>query len=120
MRIFKTKDFHKWAKKINLLDQNLKQAIIEINQGQFDANLGGDIYKKRISHKNRSKRDGLRTIIALKLNEKAFFIYGYAKNRKSNITDEEKDTLKDLAKICLNYDEDQIIQAININQLVEI
>lgn len=120
MRIYKTKAFNKWAKKINLIDLTLKQAIDEINRGQFEANLGKNIYKKRIAHKNKSKRNSLRTIIAFKINDKAFFIYGYAKNYKNDITDKEKKLFKKLANNYLAYDNNQIEQALFTNKLTEV
>lgn len=41
MRIFKNKAFNRWAKEIDLSDQELKTAVLEINQGLYEANLGG-------------------------------------------------------------------------------
>ncbi len=48
MRIFKYKTFEKWAKKQGMSNADLKKAITEIQKGLIDANLGGDVYKKRI------------------------------------------------------------------------
>ncbi|MFZ2485630.1 MAG: type II toxin-antitoxin system RelE/ParE family toxin [Candidatus Rickettsiella isopodorum] len=48
--------------------------------------MGGSVYKKRISIGNRGKSSGSRTLVAFKLNNKAFFIYEFAKNKRSNIT----------------------------------
>lgn len=48
MRIFKYKTFEKWAKKQGMNNVDLKKAITEIEKGLIDANLGGDVYKKRI------------------------------------------------------------------------
>ncbi|STX52141.1 Uncharacterized protein conserved in bacteria [Legionella busanensis] len=65
-----------------------------MNKGLFDANLGGNVYKKRIPLDNKGKRGGARTIVAFRFNNKAFFIYSFAKNKKANITDKELKALK--------------------------
>ena len=43
MRIFKNKTFHQWTKEVNISDQQLKTAVDELNQGAFEATLGGSI-----------------------------------------------------------------------------
>ena len=43
-RVFKTKSFTKWMKKCNIHDQDLLAAIIEMDLGLIDADLGGKVY----------------------------------------------------------------------------
>lgn len=43
-----TKQFAKWASKQNLRENELADAISEVQDGNVDANLGGCLYKKRI------------------------------------------------------------------------
>ncbi len=38
----------------------------------------------------QGKRGSYRTLLALKHEERAFFVYGYAKNLKANITTKEQ------------------------------
>jgi hypothetical protein len=120
MRILKTKLFHQWAKKINLLDGNLKQAVAEIQIEQYEASLGGYLYKKRIALDGKGKRRGARTIIAFKRRDKAFFVYGFAKNDKTNINAHEKEVYKNLARILLSYDDGKINYAIRNKELIEV
>ena len=94
MDIFKTKAFDKWAKKERLKNTELIQAINEIEKGLVDADLGSGIYKKRISQNNRGKSAGARSFIAYKAAQKAFFLYGFPKNARSNITEKETQALK--------------------------
>lgn len=49
MRIFKNKAFHRWSKEIGFSNNRLKEAVNEINKGLYEANLGGNIFKKRVS-----------------------------------------------------------------------
>ncbi len=79
MRAFKYKSFVKWAKKQGMSDDDLKKAIAEIQIGLIDANLGGDVYKKRIGIHGKGKRSSHRTIILMKLGDSAIFAHGFTK-----------------------------------------
>ncbi|BBB14841.1 uncharacterized protein RVIR1_03180 [Candidatus Rickettsiella viridis] len=120
MRIFKNKAFSRWVKEQKLTDLSLKKAIQEIGDGLYEANLGGSLFKKRIILGNRGKSSGARTIVAFKLNNSAFFIYGFAKNERSNITLREEHALKALAKVYFSYNEKQINRAIEMGELIEV
>lgn len=120
MRIFMTKAFHVWARKQKLEDKAILSAIKEIEQGLFDANLGGNVYKKRVSLRNCGKRDGARTIIAFKAHKKVFFIYGFTKNQKENITAKEEKALKELTKFYFGCNENQIDESIDTGELIEV
>jgi len=97
MRIFKTRLFSKWARQEGILDDSLRRAICEMDEGLIDANLGSSVYKKRIAVDGRGKRGGVRTLLAYKLEDGAFFIYGFAKNARGNISSKELKALKQLA-----------------------
>ncbi len=64
----------KMAAKEGLTDAVLVTAIEEINAGLVEANLGGEVYKKRIAMPGRGKRGSSRTILAFRQNDKAYFI----------------------------------------------
>ena len=85
MRIFKLKQFARWAKKQGLSDDILKNAIAEIDKGLVDADLGGNIYKKRIAAKGKGKSGGVRTILTYSQANKTFYLYGFEKSDKDNI-----------------------------------
>ena len=97
MLIFKTRWFNKWAIREGISDRILKKSITEMNQGLIDANLGGNVYKKRIGLHGRGKRSSIRTILAFKEGERAFFIYGFARNELGNINEHELKALKTYA-----------------------
>ena len=120
MLIYKNKLFHKWMKTVSLSDSNLVKAVEEMEEGLYEANLGGNIYKKRMSVKGKGKSGGVRTIIAFKVRGKAIFIYGFAKNKRDNITHREEEALKALAKVYFSYSEDQINHAVKIGELIEV
>lgn len=120
MRIFKTRLFAKWARKERLTDKALAQAVEEMERGLVDANLGGNVYKKRISITGKGKSGGTRSILAYKSSDKAFFIFGYAKNVKANISDEDLKLAKDLAKELLNYTMERLDDLVKKGKLYEV
>ncbi len=120
MRILKNKSFHCWSKELDLTDACLIKAVDEMSHGLYEANLGGSVYKKRVAIGNQGKRGGARTIVAFKTQKKVFFIYGFSKNKKENITHKEEEALKSLAKNYFSYSEKQIEQAIKIGEFFEV
>jgi len=120
MLILKNKLFAEWANKLKITDSVLMNVIDDLAHGLYEANLGGHVYKKRLSIGNRGKRGGARTIIAFKVHEKAIFMYGFDKSKKGNITKKEEAALKVLAKNYFSYNEKQIRQAIKAGKLVEV
>ena len=77
-----TKEFSKWSKKQKMADNALSDAIDEIVDGSFEANLGGNLYKKRIPFEGRGKSGSGRTILCLKRDDFAIYVHGFAKNEK--------------------------------------
>ena len=120
MRIFKHRRFHDWAKSEGMLDEMLKQAVEEMRQDLFEGNLGGCLYKKRIALLGKGKRGGYRTLVAFRQNDKAFFIYGFAKNVRENISHPEKMVYKELAKKLLNLEDDVIEKMVHMGSLFEV
>jgi hypothetical protein len=120
MQIFQIKWFAHWASKEGLSSQVLCAAVVEISQGLVDANLGGHVIKKRVALGGRGKSAGVRTLLAFKLSDKAFFMYGFAKNQQSNITDKELKALKLLAAKLLAYNSRQLATAIAAQELYEV
>jgi hypothetical protein len=98
----------------------LFEAVAEISRGLVDANLGGHVVKKRVALGGRGKSGSVRTLLAFKLNDKAFFLYGFAKNQQSNITDKELKALKLLATKLLTYDSRELAIAVKAQELYEI
>lgn len=108
IRIFKTKFFAKWQNKELITNQDLIESVSEMEKGLIDANLGGNIYKKRIAKHGQGKSGSFRTIIAFKIDDRAFFIYGFSKNKKENIKDNELKELKFLSDLLLKYSNEEL------------
>lgn len=120
MRVFKDKAFNRWAKSEKLSDEALRAAIKEMNEGLLDANLGGNVYKKRVAIPGRGKSGGARTLIAFKLEDKVFYMYGFAKNERANISTDELKALKLYAKQLLAYSDIALDKAVKANVLFEV
>lgn len=120
MQIFLTKWFARWAAKEGLPEQALCAAVAEMEQGLIDVHLGGYVVKKRVAVGGRGKSGGLRTILGFKLKDKAFFLYGFAKNQQGNIDDKELQALKLMASELMKYDRKALDQAIRAQELIEV
>ena len=120
MRVFKNKAFSKWATKEGLSDETLLAAVDEIERGLIDTDLGGHVVKKRVALAGRGKSGGVRTLLAYKAGNKAFFVYGFAKNVRANISAEELKALKHLAKELLDYSNKALTEAIKHGALIEV
>ena len=120
MRIFKTKWFVRFVRKENISDAALVEAIARLNDGLVDADLGGGLFKQRVSRHGEGRSGGYRTIIALKTGKVAFFIYGFAKNARDNIDDQDFKLLKTAASKFLKSSELQIENLKDDQEIVEI
>ena len=47
VKIMATTAFSRWMKRAGIRDADLLGAVAEMSRGLIDANLGGDVYKKR-------------------------------------------------------------------------
>lgn len=119
MSIYKTKWFHRWAAKEGLDGAALRAAVVELEQGLADA-LGGYVYKKRVALPGRGKRGGARTLVAFRRGGSAFFVYGYPKNERANISERELDALRLLAKELLGYSAEQLVTAVEVGELFKV
>jgi len=119
-RSFKTKSFSRWMKKAGLRDASLLIAINEMEDGLIDADLGGNVFKKRIAFLGMGKRSGARTIVASKYSGRWFFLFGFAKNERENIGDDELIHLQGAARRLLHLPEADIEKLLLIGELKEL
>jgi len=120
MQVFMTKWFQQWAAREALTDDALLSAVEEIGQGLIDADLGGHLVKKRIGTRGRGKSGSVRTLLAIQLGEKAFFIYGFSKNERANVNEKELKALKLLTSELLGYTYPTLEKALKAGELIEV
>jgi len=120
VRVFKSKHFSRYARKEGIEDTALANAIREIENGLVDGVLGGGLVKKRVAREGGGKSSGYRTLIAFSSGRKSLFLYGFAKNDRDNIGDDELHELRKLSKIFLRLNEAEITSALEIERMEEI
>jgi len=120
LRIFKVKPFTRFAEKENIADDSLCKVIKELEEGKIDAKLGNGLYKQRLARTNQGKSTGYRCIIVYKHDNFAFFLYGFSKSNKENLSPDELTEYKKAAGIFLNISKEQIEAMISSNRLTEI
>ena len=119
-RIFKTRHFTRWMGKTELTDRALCAAVAEMMRGLIDANLGGGIVKKRVGLAGRGKSGGARTLVATNKGSRWFFVFGFEKNERANIGDDELEGLQEIARELLNRSVAQLNVAVSDGALQEI
>ena len=95
-------------------------AIDRAERGLIDADLGGGVIKQRIARANEGRSGGFRSIVLFRSGDKAFFVYGFAKNAKDNIRADELRAFRLLAVQMLAYDADALNSALTSEAIVEI
>src|SRR5208282_1791664 len=66
-------------------------------RGLIDASLGGGVIKQRVARPGQGRRGGYWTLIAFRSSDFAVYIFGFAKNERQNIGDDELENLKLIA-----------------------
>lgn len=96
-RVFKTKTFSRWARKV-VSDAALCQAAGEIELGLFEADLGSGLCKKRIALPGQGKSGSSRTLVAKKHKDAIFFVAGREKSKPgTDFSDQEVEAAKIVA-----------------------
>ncbi|WP_440615942.1 type II toxin-antitoxin system RelE/ParE family toxin [Cysteiniphilum sp. 6C5] len=114
-------EFAKWVKKENITSNDLLSCAVEVIDGLHDGDLGSNCYKKRLGIKGKGKRSGARVILSYRIGDFLIYIYGYAKNAKSNLTPKEQNALKLYSKeILMKLSNDDIHKLLQENNLIEV
>jgi hypothetical protein len=120
LRVFKTRHFQRWMRKTELTDVILCKAVEEMIAGLIDADLGGGVVKKRVGLAGRGKRGGARTLVATNQEGRWFFMFGFEKNDRDNISDDDLAGLQTYAADLLARGETQLNEAVANGALQEI
>jgi len=120
LRIFKNAWFRRLARRQKITDKALREAVTRAEKGNINADLGGHVIKQRIARPGQGKSGGYRTIVIFKKDDKAIFVYGFAKSERENIDKKETDTFKKAAKQLLALSDEQIQKLIENGGLTEV
>jgi hypothetical protein len=117
MAVYKLKKFVKWQLDYDVSNTQLLDTIKEIDEAPKKGNIGKFLYKKRIGLEGIGKSGGHRVIVAAKLHENYFFMYGFQKNEKDNLDIKETKIFKELAKDYISYTNEQLQFAVQYKEL---
>ena len=119
-RIYKLRGFARFQRKERISDASLRKAIDGVEAALIHADLGGGLVKQRLARPGQGKSGGYRTVIAIKRGDRAVFLYGFAKNERSNIDADELEEFRQLARGFLGLTAQQIAALITDNELMEV
>lgn len=119
-RVFKSRNFSRWMRKTALTDDALCTAVSEIENGLIDADLGGGVVKKRVPLPGRGKSGGTRTLVATNRGDRWFFVFGFEKNDRANVSARELEALQAIAADLLKLSSPQLNAHVENEALQEI
>ena len=120
MQTFKTKWLARFARREGIADKNLSEAIERAERGLIDADLGGGLIKQRVARRGQGRSGGYRTVVAYRAQDRAVFLYGFAKNERDNIDDKQLTTLREIVASWFAADDKKIAQALKDGLLIEV
>ena len=120
MRILKTKWFVRFVRRERISDSSLCEAVRRAQRGLVDADLGGGVIKQRVARPGQGRSGGYRVLIAYRPDARAVFLYGFAKSERDNVSDDELETARDVARGWLEANADQLARAIEEGLIQEV
>ena len=119
-RVFKTRPFARWLRKTDLDDDALFRAVADMERGLIDADLGGGVLKKRVARPGRGKSGGARTLVATNRGDRWFFVFGFEKSVRANVSAKELEALQALATDLLKLSSVELDRQVENDVLAEI
>jgi len=120
VRVFKTRWFARYARREQIEDRSLCGAIERAERGIVDADLGGGVIKQRVARAGQGRSGGYRVLIAYRFGDRSVFLYGFAKNERENIKEDELATLREIAAAWLETGDKGLSKAIEKGILQEV
>lgn len=120
MPVYETRWFSRWARKQGLAAPSLCTAVQEMMHGLVDADLGGGLVKKRVGRPRQGKSGGYRTLVATNKDSRWVFVFGFSKNKRSNIDKDETEALRKLAGHLLSLTGQALAKAQRAGELLEV
>jgi hypothetical protein len=101
MKVYKIKGFVRFQRRERIADKALTEAILAAERGLVDADLGGGLIKQRRS-------------------ERAVFLFGFAKNERDNVDDDELETLRERGQVFLALSTGQLARLLAEGDVTEV
>jgi hypothetical protein len=120
LRVFKTKEFSRFARREDIEDGQLRGAVERAPRGLIDADLGGGLVKQRVARPGQGRRGGYRTLMAFSSAARTVFVYGFAKSERDNIGPDEMEFWRKAASAFLTMSEAQLSALIAAKEITEV
>jgi len=120
VRIFKNRWFEKFARKQDIGDDVLREAVGRAERGLIDADLGGGIIKQRVARKGEGKSGGYRTVVAFRSGDRAIFLFGFTKSDRANLSTVELTQFRAIGRALLKAEAVDVERAIAKGVLSEV
>lgn len=120
MRIFKTKNFVRWANKEKIPDKHLIATVALLEQGLGSADLGGGLMKCRLARSGQGKRGAYRVLLAFRREERTLFVFGFSKSDRANLDRAEHLIYRQLAGQYLALTKEQLMTMCRSGELTEV
>lgn len=98
----------------------LIEAVARAERGLIDADLGGGVIKQRVARPGAGRSGGYRTLLFFRAGDRAIFAYGFAKNRRDNVSEDEMAVLKEAAGVALRWRPEELDRLVDTGVLMEI
>ncbi|MDX6749990.1 type II toxin-antitoxin system RelE/ParE family toxin [Geminicoccaceae bacterium 1502E] len=112
--------FHRFARKERIDDRSIAEAVRRAGAGQIDADLGGGVLKQRVARPGEGRSKGYRTLLLFRQGERAFFVYGFAKNSRENIGKAELSQFRKMARHVLALQDTKLDSLISRGDFLEV
>ncbi len=120
MQVFKTKVFARFARREDIDDSMLCEAVRRTERGLIDADLGGGLIKQRVGRKKAGRSGGYRTLIAYQRGNRCFFVYGFAKNERDNLSADDLLRTRRTSEVLMSLTSKPLSDAIESGALIEV
>jgi len=120
MRTFKTRWFARFARREDLSDESLREAVERAERGLVDVDLGGGLIKLRVARPGAGRSSGYRVIVAYRAEDRAFFLFGFAKNQQESIDSEQLRTARTIGSYLLAASQVELKTALAEGEIQEI
>jgi hypothetical protein len=98
----------------------MQQPTWSVGWWMLTLGLGGNLFKQRVALPGRGKSGSTRTLIATRFAGVLFFLYGFEKNERENISPKELQLYQRFAGELLGLTEEQIVLALAAHSLMEL
>ena len=116
LRVFASKPFIRFARRFGIDDE----ALWEVVNGAYDADLGGGVFKYRLAREGEGSSGGARALIAMKSGQRVVLMFGFEKKDQANIKPDELRGYRKAAKIYLGFSEEEMMAIVKEKALFEI